>query len=214
MLRQCYGDAAAVDDELVDVILRPGLEPGAVHVFLDFISYSSGPLPEQLLAAAPVPVSVVWGEEDPWEKIEWGREFAKYDTVQVGCRAGEWGLAVARRGLRSSPAQAVGVQPASVDWKRGPPACLRCASARAPGQRPLLLLADAVSCLPLLASAGVHFAAWRRALPSRRGAPPGQPSDSEVCGARVRVTRASRTAMQCMISLVLYSLIGSQQFAP
>ncbi len=28
-------------------------------------------------------MSVVWGEEDPWEKIEWGREFAKYASVQV-----------------------------------------------------------------------------------------------------------------------------------
>jgi pimeloyl-ACP methyl ester carboxylesterase len=97
VLRQCYGDPSAVTDELVDVILKPGLEPGAVNVFLDFISYSSGPLPEQLLAEAPVPVSVVWGEEDPWEKIEWGREFAKYDTVQVGCRCEGVGRGVLAR---------------------------------------------------------------------------------------------------------------------
>lgn len=49
VLQQCYGDPAAVDDELVDIILTPGLQPGAVDVFLDFISYSSGPLPEQQL---------------------------------------------------------------------------------------------------------------------------------------------------------------------
>ena len=61
MLRQCYGDPDAVTDELVQLILRPGLEPGSADVFLDFISYSSGPLPEELLKAAPVPVSVVWG---------------------------------------------------------------------------------------------------------------------------------------------------------
>jgi hypothetical protein len=29
-----------VTDELVECILRPGLEPGALDVFLDFISYS------------------------------------------------------------------------------------------------------------------------------------------------------------------------------
>jgi len=40
VLRQCYHDASAVTDELVDYILRPGLEPNAVRVFLDFISYS------------------------------------------------------------------------------------------------------------------------------------------------------------------------------
>lgn len=49
VLQTCYGDPKTVTDELVDYILKPGLEPGAVEVFLDFISYSSGPLPEDLL---------------------------------------------------------------------------------------------------------------------------------------------------------------------
>jgi len=49
VLRQCYGDKDAVTDELVDCILKPGLQPGAVDVFLDFISYSGGPLPEELI---------------------------------------------------------------------------------------------------------------------------------------------------------------------
>lgn len=31
-----------------------------------------------------MPVSIVWGEEDPWEKVEWGRQLAKYASVQVG----------------------------------------------------------------------------------------------------------------------------------
>ena len=32
VLRQCYADPAAVTDELVDIILKPGLQPGAVEV--------------------------------------------------------------------------------------------------------------------------------------------------------------------------------------
>ncbi len=43
ILRQAYGRKEAVTDELVQAILRPGLQPGAVSVFLDFISYSGGP---------------------------------------------------------------------------------------------------------------------------------------------------------------------------
>lgn len=43
ILRQAYGRKEAVTDELVQAILRPGLQPGAASVFLDFISYSSGP---------------------------------------------------------------------------------------------------------------------------------------------------------------------------
>lgn len=78
ILRQAYGDAAAVTPDLVDAILAPGLEPGAARVFLDFISYSGGPLAEDLLASPPlaggaVPVSVLWGEADPWERVAWGR---------------------------------------------------------------------------------------------------------------------------------------------
>lgn len=37
ILSQAY--AERVDDEVVDIILKPGLEPGAAEVFLDFISY-------------------------------------------------------------------------------------------------------------------------------------------------------------------------------
>jgi len=65
-LSQAYHDKTRVTDELVEAILKPGLEPGAVDVFLDFISYSGGPLPEDLLPKVNVPVYIGWGEEDPW----------------------------------------------------------------------------------------------------------------------------------------------------
>jgi hypothetical protein len=39
ILNQAY--AGSVTDEIVDIILKPGLEPGAADVFLDFISYRS-----------------------------------------------------------------------------------------------------------------------------------------------------------------------------
>lgn len=68
-------------DELVDCILTPGLQPGACEVFLDFISYSGGPLPEDLIPKVTCPLSIVWGEADPWEKVEWGRKLAALPTV-------------------------------------------------------------------------------------------------------------------------------------
>lgn len=77
-----YHDPQAVTDELVDLILKPGLEPGAVRVFLAFISYSGGPLPGELLQQVTQPVSILWGREDPWEKIELGRPFAKLPSVE------------------------------------------------------------------------------------------------------------------------------------
>lgn len=51
---QCYHDTSQVTDELVQAILLPGLEPGAVDVFLEFICYSDGPLPEELLPQVKV----------------------------------------------------------------------------------------------------------------------------------------------------------------
>ena len=37
------------------------MQPGAASVFLDFISYSDGPLPDELLEACKRPVSILWG---------------------------------------------------------------------------------------------------------------------------------------------------------
>ena len=69
------------------------LQPGAADVFLDFISYSSGPLAEDLLEEVSCPVSILWGEKDPWEKLEWGRGFQKYQVVEefVTIPGGRWG---------------------------------------------------------------------------------------------------------------------------
>lgn len=52
-------------------------------MFLDFISYSGGPLPEDLLKVIKVPVTIGWGVQDPWEPIEQGRAYADYDSVEV-----------------------------------------------------------------------------------------------------------------------------------
>ncbi|VAH28453.1 unnamed protein product [Triticum turgidum subsp. durum] len=79
---QCYHDTSAVTDELVQMILQPGLDPGAVDVFLEFICYSGGPLPEDLLPMVKCPVLVAWGEKDPWEPVELGRAYGSFDAVE------------------------------------------------------------------------------------------------------------------------------------
>uniref|UniRef100_M8BVN2 AB hydrolase-1 domain-containing protein n=1 Tax=Aegilops tauschii TaxID=37682 RepID=M8BVN2_AEGTA len=79
---KCYHDTSAVTDELVQMILQPGLDPGAVDVFLEFICYSGGPLPEDLLPLVKCPVLVAWGEKDPWEPVELGRAYGSFDAVE------------------------------------------------------------------------------------------------------------------------------------
>nr|XP_010934630.1 pheophytinase, chloroplastic [Elaeis guineensis] len=82
ILCQCYYDTSTVTDELVQIILQPGLDPGAADVFLDFISYSDGPLPEELLPLVKCPVLVAWGDKDPWEPVELGKKYADFNTVE------------------------------------------------------------------------------------------------------------------------------------
>lgn len=57
---QCYHDTSQVTEELVQKILLPGLEPGAADVFLEFICYSDGPLPEELLPQVKVSIAQPW----------------------------------------------------------------------------------------------------------------------------------------------------------
>jgi pimeloyl-ACP methyl ester carboxylesterase len=82
ILLQAYRRQEAVTDELVEILLAPARDSGAVDVFVAFTSYSQGPLPEDLLPILPCPALIVWGAEDPWEPVELGKEFAKFPTVE------------------------------------------------------------------------------------------------------------------------------------
>jgi pimeloyl-ACP methyl ester carboxylesterase len=39
----------------------------------DFDDNSGGPLPEELLPNVQCPVSMLWGQNDPWEPIDTGK---------------------------------------------------------------------------------------------------------------------------------------------
>ncbi|MBE9078361.1 alpha/beta fold hydrolase [Romeria aff. gracilis LEGE 07310] len=82
ILKQAYGRPKAVTDELVHLLLEPARDAGAVDVFLSFIRYSQGPLPEDLLPRLTCPTLILWGSADPWEPIELGRSFADYSAVE------------------------------------------------------------------------------------------------------------------------------------
>ncbi len=82
ILRQAYGRKAAVTDELIDILLEPAKDPGAADVFLAFVRYSQGPLPEDLLPHLTCPTLLVWGEADPWEPIDQGRAWETYPAVE------------------------------------------------------------------------------------------------------------------------------------
>ncbi|MGC1305814.1 MAG: alpha/beta fold hydrolase [Phormidesmis sp.] len=82
ILRQAYGRKDEVTDELVSLLLEPAFDQGAVEVFLAFIRYSQGPIPEDLLPQLTCPTLMVWGKEDPWEPVALARAYADYSAVE------------------------------------------------------------------------------------------------------------------------------------
>jgi pimeloyl-ACP methyl ester carboxylesterase len=82
VLLQAYRRPESVTDELVNMLLEPAKDSGAVEVFVAFISYSQGPLPEDLLPRLSCPALILWGTDDPWEPIALGRELAKFPAVE------------------------------------------------------------------------------------------------------------------------------------
>ena len=85
ILSEAYYNSEMVTSDLVEAILKPGLTPGAVSVFLDFLSYSSGPLPEDLLrqlSGSNIPIQLIWAANDPWEDINLGKEWIDIEAVE------------------------------------------------------------------------------------------------------------------------------------
>ena len=82
ILQQAYAHPEAVTDELVDILLAPARDAGAMAVFVAFTAYSQGPLPEDLLAILPCPAVMLWGTADRWEPVALGRELANFPQVQ------------------------------------------------------------------------------------------------------------------------------------
>lgn len=91
LLQQAYYHSEAVTDDLIEAILKPAQSPGAADVFLAFVRYSQGPLPEDLLPQLHCPVLAVWGQNDPWEPVVLGRQLKSYPAVEAFIELAEVG---------------------------------------------------------------------------------------------------------------------------
>ena len=74
VLLQAYPSGQNVDDALVELLLRPTQDPGAPEAFRGFVNLFDDWLAPQLLERLstvnpPVPVRLLWGEDDPWEPL-------------------------------------------------------------------------------------------------------------------------------------------------
>lgn len=82
VLLKAYAVQEAVDDELVAILRQPALQEGALEVFLAFIMYDQGPIPEDLLPDIHCPSLMLWGELDSFEPHRDGLALKHYATVE------------------------------------------------------------------------------------------------------------------------------------
>ena len=67
-----YGDRTNVDDDLLEILLRPADDENAEQVFLAVFGGPAGPTAESILPFVKVPVLALWGSDDPWTPIDGG----------------------------------------------------------------------------------------------------------------------------------------------
>lgn len=70
VLQSVYGNKEAVDQELVELILRPANDPGALDAFVSIITGDPGPKPQTLMPRIAGPVLLIWGNQDPFTPID------------------------------------------------------------------------------------------------------------------------------------------------
>ncbi len=82
VLLQTYPSGANVDDQLVQLLLTPALQPGADEAFRGFINLFNDRIAPELLAELTTPVTMIWGQRDPWEPIEEARRWRDFACVR------------------------------------------------------------------------------------------------------------------------------------
>lgn len=83
VLASAYSVHSAIDDDLVRILGEPARTDGALDVFLSFITYDTGPIPEDFLPDLGQPSLVLWGEDDQFEPFELGQKLRHYATVEA-----------------------------------------------------------------------------------------------------------------------------------
>lgn len=82
VLLQAYPSGQGVNEQLVEILLRPALEPHAAEAFRGFINLFDDWLAPDLLQVITTPVAMVWGERDPWEPIATAKDWQQYPVVK------------------------------------------------------------------------------------------------------------------------------------
>ncbi|KAF5481535.1 hypothetical protein F2P56_002176, partial [Juglans regia] len=70
ILLSVYANKESVDEELVEIIMEPTEDAGALDAFVSIVTGPPGPSPIQLMPRISLPVLILWGDEDPFTPLD------------------------------------------------------------------------------------------------------------------------------------------------
>ncbi|KAK4577843.1 hypothetical protein RGQ29_028107 [Quercus rubra] len=70
ILLSVYGNKESVDEELVEIIMEPTNDAGALDAFVSIVTGPPGPNPVQLMPKISLPVLLLWGDQDPFTPLD------------------------------------------------------------------------------------------------------------------------------------------------
>ena len=92
VLKIAYPSGNNIDNELINILIKPTQRKGAPEAFRGFINLFDDYLAPDLLKNFQKPVHLIWGEKDPWEPVKeaekWFKAFECIKTFEVIQNAG------------------------------------------------------------------------------------------------------------------------------
>tara|TARA_Y100001968_G_C19452986_1_gene770077 strand:+ start:10236 stop:11156 length:921 start_codon:yes stop_codon:yes gene_type:complete len=83
VLKQAYPSGSNVNDELIQILLKPSQREGAPEAFRGFINLFDDYLAPQLISNLTIPIDMIWGESDPWEPLSEAKKWKnKFSTIR------------------------------------------------------------------------------------------------------------------------------------
>jgi pimeloyl-ACP methyl ester carboxylesterase len=82
VLKKAYPSGGHLDDQLVEMLLKPAQDPQAPEAFRGFINLFNDNLAPDLLAELKTPVRLIWGAADPWEPVAEAERWRRFEAVK------------------------------------------------------------------------------------------------------------------------------------
>ena len=83
ILTQAYPSGNNIDDELIEILLKPSQRPGSAEAFRGFINLFDDYLATDLFTKVQTDIHLIWGEKDPWESLDEAKQWLEnYEEIK------------------------------------------------------------------------------------------------------------------------------------